>query len=82
MRITDVINHKGSSVVTAGPDQDLAHLVRLLTEHNIGAVVIAGPDGSASAAAAITRIGRRNKSPRVAPEGVSGRAPSRTRRGT
>lgn len=46
MRITDVINHKGSSVVTAGPDQDLAHLVRLLTEHNIGAVVIAGPDGS------------------------------------
>ena len=46
MRITDVINHKGSSVVTADPDQDLAHLVRLLTEHNIGAVVIAGPDGS------------------------------------
>lgn len=40
MRITDVINNKGSFVVTARPDHDVAHLVALLTEHNIGAVVI------------------------------------------
>lgn len=46
MRITDVINHKGSSVVTARPDQDVAHLVKLLTQHRIGAVVIAEGDGA------------------------------------
>lgn len=47
MRITDVINHKGSFVVTARPDHDVAHLVALLTEHNIGAVVITDDDGQA-----------------------------------
>ena len=58
MRITDVINHKGSSVVTAGPDQDLAHLVRLLTEHNIGAVVIVHVVRPAFAAArTVVRVG-------------------------
>ena len=45
MRITDVINHKGSAVVTARPDDDVAHLVGLLTDNNIGAVVVAGADG-------------------------------------
>ncbi|NHB85531.1 CBS domain-containing protein [Tessaracoccus sp. HDW20] len=45
MRITDVINHKGSEVVTARPDEDVAHLVGLLSSRNIGAVVIVDDEG-------------------------------------
>lgn len=46
MRISDVINHKGSEVVTARPDDNVAHLVSLLSSRNIGAVVIADADGA------------------------------------
>ncbi|MBB1509562.1 CBS domain-containing protein [Tessaracoccus sp. MC1756] len=40
MRINEVIHNKGSSVITARADQDVRHLVDLLAEHRIGAVVI------------------------------------------
>ncbi len=46
MRISDVINHKGSEVVTARPEDNVAHLVGLLSSRNIGAVVIADDDGN------------------------------------
>ncbi|MDO5676404.1 MAG: CBS domain-containing protein [Propionibacteriaceae bacterium] len=42
MRINEVINNKGNSVITARADQDVAHLVGLMNEHRIGAVVITG----------------------------------------
>ena len=40
MRINDIIQAKGASVVTAGADDTVAHLIELLNEHRIGAVVI------------------------------------------
>lgn len=46
MRINEVIKNKGSTVITARPDQDVAHLVGLMNEHRIGAVVITDDDGS------------------------------------
>ncbi|WP_328394927.1 CBS domain-containing protein [Nocardia sp. NBC_00416] len=45
MRIAEILNTKGSSVTTVGPDLDIRSLLALLTEHNIGAVVVS-PDGS------------------------------------
>ena len=44
MRINDVINTKGSSVITARSDQTVADLVHLLNHHRIGAVVITDDD--------------------------------------
>ncbi|HHT13174.1 MAG TPA: CBS domain-containing protein [Propionibacterium sp.] len=44
MRINEVINNKGSTVITARAEQDVAHLVGLMSEHRIGAVVITGDD--------------------------------------
>lgn len=46
MRITDVINRKGSDVVTARGTQDVSHLVGLLSARNIGAIVIVDGDGA------------------------------------
>lgn len=46
MRINEVIDNKGSTVITARADQDVAHLVGLMSEHRIGAVVIIGHDGA------------------------------------
>lgn len=40
MRINDIIQAKGASVVTAGPADSVAHLVAQLHDHRIGAVVI------------------------------------------
>jgi CBS domain-containing protein len=44
MRINDIINSKGSTVITARADQSVRELVRLLTENRIGAVVITDGD--------------------------------------
>lgn len=41
MRISDVLRHKGDTVVTISPDATVRELVALLGEHNIGAVVVA-----------------------------------------
>lgn len=40
MRINDVINSKGHTVVTARADQTVARLVELLAGHRIGAVIV------------------------------------------
>ena len=44
MRINDVIASKGSTVITARSDQSVADLVKLMTQHRIGAVVITDDD--------------------------------------
>ncbi|HEU0189732.1 MAG TPA: CBS domain-containing protein [Mycobacterium sp.] len=45
MRIADVLRNKGAAVVTISPDATVAELLAGLTEHNIGAMVVAGPGG-------------------------------------
>jgi CBS domain-containing protein len=45
MRIADVLRGKGGAVVTIKPDATVAELIAGLAEHNIGAMVVAGPDG-------------------------------------
>ena len=45
MRITDVLERKGSTVATVRPDETVEDLLRLLAEHNIGAVVVEADDG-------------------------------------
>jgi CBS domain-containing protein len=46
MRISDVLRGKGRQVVTVTPDSDVQHLLAVLAEHKIGAVVVSG-DGTA-----------------------------------
>jgi CBS domain-containing protein len=45
MRIADVLRGKGGAVVTIKPDATVAELIAGLADHNIGAMVVAGPDG-------------------------------------
>ena len=45
MRIAEVLRIKGAEVVTVTPDTDVAHLLNVLAEHGIGAVVVSG-DGT------------------------------------
>ncbi|MDF8266361.1 CBS domain-containing protein [Luteipulveratus flavus] len=52
MRISDVIRHKGRSVVTIRSDATIKDLVTLLAEHRIGAVVVSD-DPEAGAVAGI-----------------------------
>jgi CBS domain-containing protein len=40
MRISDLLRSKGDTVITVPPETDVAHLVALLMEHRIGAVVV------------------------------------------
>ena len=40
MRISDVLRIKGGQVVTVSPDADVEHLLAVLAEHRIGAVVV------------------------------------------
>ena len=40
MRIRDVLRVKGGQVVTVAPDTDVRHLLTVLAEHRIGAVVV------------------------------------------
>ena len=40
MRISDVLRVKGGQVVTVTPDADVQHLLTVLAEHRIGAVVV------------------------------------------
>jgi CBS domain-containing protein len=40
MRITDVLRGKGTQVVTVTPDTTVRHLLAVLAEHGIGAVVV------------------------------------------
>ncbi|HEU4362340.1 MAG TPA: CBS domain-containing protein [Mycobacterium sp.] len=45
MRIADVLRNKGAAVVTIHPDATVTELLAGLAEHNIGAMVVVGPDG-------------------------------------
>jgi CBS domain-containing protein len=45
MRIADVLRSKGGSVVTTNPDATVTELLAGLAGHNIGAMVVVGPDG-------------------------------------
>ena len=45
MRIADVLRNKGAAVATIAPDTSVTELLAGLAEHNIGAMVVVGPDG-------------------------------------
>lgn len=45
MRIADVLRNKGAGVVTIDPDAPVQEFLAGLTEHNIGAMAVVGPDG-------------------------------------
>ncbi len=47
MRIADVLRSKGGSVMTIDPDATVTELLAGLAGHNIGAMVVVGPDGVA-----------------------------------
>ncbi|BBZ13215.1 CBS domain-containing protein [Mycobacterium branderi] len=45
MRIADVLRNKGAAVVTINPEATVTELLAGLARHNIGAMVVVGPDG-------------------------------------
>ena len=45
MRIADVLRAKGAAVVTIHPDATVMEFISGLAEHNIGAMVVTGPNG-------------------------------------
>jgi len=47
MRIADVLRNKGTAVATLSPSATVKDLLAGLAEHNIGAMVVLGPDGVA-----------------------------------
>jgi CBS domain-containing protein len=47
MRIADVLRNKGSAVATVESRATVAELVAALSEHNVGAMVVLGPEGIA-----------------------------------
>ena len=47
MRISDVIGSKSSKdVITISPDATVRDLIRLLSEHNVGALIVSGDSGA------------------------------------
>lgn len=44
MRIFDVIRSKGPTVITVRPDDTVEHVVNLMKEHHIGALVVCNDD--------------------------------------
>jgi CBS domain-containing protein len=47
MRISDLLRSKGTAVATVEPGATVAALLSGLAEHNVGAMVVLGPDGIA-----------------------------------
>ena len=45
MKVSDVLRAKGTEVITVRPDDTIGHLVELMRDHRIGAVVVSG-DGA------------------------------------
>ncbi|MGH3531666.1 MAG: CBS domain-containing protein [Mycobacterium sp.] len=45
MQIADVLQRKGATVATINPDATVTELLAGLAEHNIGAMVVVGPEG-------------------------------------
>jgi len=50
VRIADVLRSKGSAVATVDAKASVAELAAALAEHNVGAMVVLGPDGVAGIA--------------------------------
>ncbi|GAB0103501.1 CBS domain-containing protein [Nocardia sp. JMUB6875] len=46
MRISEILRRKGSGVVTIAPDATVRELLRVLSAHNVGAVVVSADDVS------------------------------------
>jgi CBS domain-containing protein len=46
VRVSDVLNTKGSDVLTVSPDTKVGELIKLLAEHNIGAAVVSAPSAA------------------------------------
>jgi len=44
VQIADLLRHKGTTVVTIGPDESIPELLARLAEHKIGALVVADGD--------------------------------------
>lgn len=44
MQISDILRHKGSSVITIAPTASVSELLAKLAEHNIGALVVTRDD--------------------------------------
>lgn len=44
MKIDDILRRKGSDVVTVEPEVSILDAIRVLVQHNIGAVVVVGED--------------------------------------
>jgi CBS domain-containing protein len=63
MRISDVLRVKGTQVVTVTPDTTVRHLLAVLAEHRIGAVVVSHDgttvDGIASERDIVRALGER-----------------------
>src|SRR5208283_2538968 len=63
MRISDVLRGKGTQVITVTPDTKVRHLVAVLAEHRIGAVVVSHDgttvDGIASERDIVRALARR-----------------------
>jgi len=55
MRIREVVRRKGDNVISVRPDDDVAHLLALLVEHGIGAVVVSEDGGATLAGIASER---------------------------
>jgi CBS domain-containing protein len=47
MRISDLLRSKGTAVATVGPQTTVTELLSGLAEHNVGAMVVVGPEGIA-----------------------------------
>ncbi|KAA0024359.1 CBS domain-containing protein [Antrihabitans cavernicola] len=45
MRVSDVLRNKGAGVDTVNPGTQVSELLRRMADHNIGAMVVTGPDG-------------------------------------
>ncbi|MCO5971455.1 MULTISPECIES: CBS domain-containing protein [Actinoallomurus] len=63
MRISEVLRAKGADVATIAPDASVRHLLRLLADRNIGAVVVSADgstiDGIVSERDIVRRLGER-----------------------
>ena len=46
MKISSILNNKGTFVATVSPEASVSELLALLAEHKIGAVVVADGDGN------------------------------------
>lgn len=66
MKISSILQNKGSFVATVTPESTVAELLDVLAEHQIGAVVVARPDGSIAGIVSERDVVRRGREHRAA----------------